>query len=226
MAQAQNNAPTSLYRSRRSFAKIPAVMDAPNLIAIQTESFKWFQNEGLDEAFQDICPIESNAKNMRVEIGKHEFGEPKYTVDECRLKDVTYQAPLFAEVRFMNLETGERIKEQDASWATSRLRPRVAPSSSTGMERVVVSQLVQLARRLLRHRARQDEQRERSTPKVIPSRGAWLEFETDKRDILSVHRPQAQAAGHLAARPGPGRNARGNGGMPGRVEMVLRTLDH
>lgn len=87
-------------------------MDVPNLIAIQTESFDWFKEEGLDQAFADICPIESNTKDMRVEVGKHEFGEPKYTVDECKIKDVSYQAPLFAEVRFTNLETGE-IKEQD-----------------------------------------------------------------------------------------------------------------
>ena len=87
-------------------------MDVPNLIAIQTESFKKFVDEGLTNAFNDISPIESNTKDMCVEFGKHEFGEPKYSVDECKERDVSYQAPLFAEIRFINRETGE-IKEQD-----------------------------------------------------------------------------------------------------------------
>ena len=112
MAMDKKSAPTSLYRDRRSFAKIPDVMDVPNLIAIQTESFDWFKNEGLAQAFADVCPIENNTGDMCVEFGKHEFGEPKYTVDECKEKDVTYQAPLFVEIRFINRETGE-IKEQD-----------------------------------------------------------------------------------------------------------------
>ena len=102
VAKAENSAPTSLYRERRSFAKIPDVMDVPNLIAIQTESFDWFKNEGLAQAFADVCPIENNTGDMCVEFGKHEFGEPKYTVDECKEKDVTYQAPLFVEIRFIN----------------------------------------------------------------------------------------------------------------------------
>ena len=110
MAQDKNAGQTVLYRNRRSFAKIPDVMDVPNLIAIQTDSFKWFMNEGLDQAFQDIAPIENNTKDMCVEFGDHKFGEPKYTVDECKEKDVSYQAPLFVEIRFINRETGE-IKE-------------------------------------------------------------------------------------------------------------------
>ena len=84
MAMDKKSAPTSLYRDRRSFAKIPDVMDVPNLIAIQTESFDWFKNEGLAQAFADVCPIENNTGDMCVEFGKHEFGEPKYTVDECK----------------------------------------------------------------------------------------------------------------------------------------------
>ena len=112
MVQSEKPDSTSRYRDRRSFAKIPDVMDVPNLIAIQTDSFKKFMDEGLSSAFQDICPIESNTKDMCVEFGKHEFGEPKYGVDECKARDVSYQAPLFAEIRFTNRETGE-IKEQD-----------------------------------------------------------------------------------------------------------------
>ena len=105
MAQGKTTDQTSLYRDRRSFAKIPDVMDVPNLIAIQTDSFEFFKGEGLAQAFQDISPIENNTKDMCVEFGKHEFGEPKYTVDECKEKDVSYQAPLFVEIRFINRET-------------------------------------------------------------------------------------------------------------------------
>ena len=116
MAQGKKSAPTSLYRDRRSFAKIPDVMDVPNLIAIQTESFDWFKNEGLAQAFADVCPIENNTGDMCVEFGKHEFGEPKYTVDECKEKDVTYQAPLFVE----STVRPARLRSRRCSWATSR----------------------------------------------------------------------------------------------------------
>ena len=84
MAKSENTTPTCTYRERRSFAKIPDVMDVPNLIGIQIDSFKWFVTEGLDQAFADISPIENSTKDMYVEFGKHEFGDPKYTVDECK----------------------------------------------------------------------------------------------------------------------------------------------
>ena len=141
MAQGKTSAPTSLYRNRRSFAKIPDVMDVPNLIAIQTESFEWFKEEGLAQAFADVCPIENNTKDMCVEFGRHEFGEPKYTVDECKEKDVSYQAPLFVEIRFINRETGE-IKEQDVFMGDFPLMTPRGTFIINGTERVVVSQLV------------------------------------------------------------------------------------
>jgi DNA-directed RNA polymerase subunit beta len=98
VAKSQKTAPTSNYRVRRSFAKIPDVMDVPNLIGIQIDSFKWFMTEGLSQAFADISPIENSTKDMCVEFGDHEFGEPKYTVEECKEKDVSYQAPLFVMI--------------------------------------------------------------------------------------------------------------------------------
>ena len=83
MAKVERSASTNSYRQRHSFAKIPAVMDVPNLIAIQTESFEWFKNEGLTQAFEDVCPIENNTKDMCVDFGNHNFGAPKYNVDQC-----------------------------------------------------------------------------------------------------------------------------------------------
>ena len=94
-------------------------MDVPNLIAIQTESFDWFKNEGLAQAFADVCPIENNTGDMCVEFGKHEFGEPKYTVDECKEKDVTYQAPLLLRSASSTVRPA-RSRSRRCSWATSR----------------------------------------------------------------------------------------------------------
>ena len=116
-------------------------MDVPNLIAIQTESFKQFVDQGLATAFADISPIESNNKDMCVEFGRHEFGEPKYSVDECKARDVSYQAPLFAQIRFINRETGE-IKEQDVFMGDFPLMTPRGTFIINGTERVVVSQLV------------------------------------------------------------------------------------
>lgn len=226
MAQAEKTAPNSLYRSRRSFAKIPDVMDVPNLIAIQTDSFSWFKDEGLDQAFQDICPIESNTKDMRVDIGKHEFGEPKYSVDECKTKDVSYQAPLFAEVRFTNLETGE-IKEQDVFMGDFPLMTPRGTFIINGTERVVVSQLVRSPG--VYFGAERDKTSDKTlyNAKVIPSRGAWLEFETDKRDILSmrIDRKRKQPATLLVRALGLAETREEIIELLGNSEMVLRTLD-
>ncbi len=226
MAQGKNTAPTSLYRDRRSFAKIPDVMDVPNLIAIQTESFDWFKEEGLAQAFADICPIENNTKDMAVEFGRHEFGEPKYTVDECKEKDVSYQAPLFVEIRFINRETGE-IKEQDVFMGDFPLMTPRGTFIINGTERVVVSQLVRSPG--VYFAAERDKTSDKTiySAKVIPSRGAWLEFETDKRDLLSVRidRKRKQPATLLVRALGLAETREEIIELLGDSEMVLRTLD-
>ncbi|MGN0034545.1 MAG: DNA-directed RNA polymerase subunit beta, partial [Coriobacteriales bacterium] len=99
------------YHERRNFAKIPEVMEPPNLIAVQTESFRWLLGEGLDEAFEDVSPIESKDNKLMLEFGKHEFGDPKHSIEECKEKNITYQASLLVDARFVNKETGE-VKEQ------------------------------------------------------------------------------------------------------------------
>ena len=193
MAKAKTSAPTSLYRNRRSFAKIPDVMDVPNLIAIQTDSFKWFKEEGLQQAFQDIAPIENSTKDMCVEFGKHEFGEPKYTVDECKEKDVSYQAPLFVEIRFINRETGE-IKEQNVFMGDFPLMTNRGTFIINGTERIVVSQLVRSPG--VYYSSEMDSGKQIYKAQIIPSRGAWLEFEVDKRDqlMVSIDRKRKQSA--------------------------------
>ena len=226
MAKAKTSAPTSLYRNRRSFAMIPDVMDVPNLIAIQTDSFKWFKEEGLQQAFQDIAPIENSTKDMCVEFGKHEFGEPKYTVDECKEKDVSYQAPLFVEIRFINRETGE-IKEQNVFMGDFPLMTNRGTFIINGTERVVVSQLVRSPGVYFSSERDKTSDKTIYNAKVIPSRGAWLEFETDKRDILSVRidRKRKQPATLLVRALGLAETREEIIDLLGSDDMVLRTLD-
>ena len=226
VAQDKNAGQTVLYRNRRSFAKIPDVMDVPNLIAIQTDSFKWFMSEGLDQAFQDIAPIENNTKDMCVEFGDHRFGDPKYTVDECKEKDVSYQAPLYVEIRYINRETGE-IKEQEVFMGDFPLMTNRGTFIINGTERVVVSQLVRSPGVYFGSERDKASDKTLYNAKVIPSRGAWLEFETDKRDILSVRidRKRKQPATLLVRALGLAETREEIIDLLGSDEMVLRTLD-
>ena len=102
---------TATERKRVSFGKIPEAMELPNLISVQRESFERFKDEGLREAFKESSPIQSQNHVLEVTFGEHQFGDPAHTVEECREKDMTYQAPLLTDVRLTNKETGE-IKEQ------------------------------------------------------------------------------------------------------------------
>ena len=226
MGKAENFDSTRHYRPRRSFAKIPDVMDVPNLIAIQTESFKQFVDQGLATAFADISPIESNNKDMCVEFGRHEFGEPKYSVDECKARDVSYQAPLFAEIRFINRETGE-IKEQDVFMGDFPLMTPRGTFIINGTERVVVSQLVRSPGVYFSSERDKTSDKTIYNAKIIPSRGAWLEFETDKRDVLSVRidRKRKQPATLLLRALGIAETREEIIDLLGDSEMVIRTLD-
>ncbi len=172
-------------RERRSFAKIPEVLDVPNLIAIQRDSFTWFLDEGLRETFQDISPIEDFTGTLAVEFGAHEFGEPKYSVEECKEKDMSFQAPLFVDVRFINKETGE-MKEQSVFMGDFPLMTDRGTFVINGTERVVVSQLVRSPGVYYAEELDKTTDKIIYTAKVIPARGAWLELETDRRDIVSV----------------------------------------
>jgi len=176
---------SAVRRERRSFAKIPEVLDVPNLIALQRDSFKWFLEEGLRDTFHDISPIEDFTGTLAVEFGDHEFGDPKYTVEECKEKDMSFQAPLFVEVRFINKETGE-MKEQQVFMGDFPLMTDRGTFVINGTERVVVSQLVRSPGVYYSTETDKTSDKEIYTAKVIPARGAWLELETDRRDIVSV----------------------------------------
>lgn len=173
------------YRQRRTFAKIPEILEVPNLIDIQRKSFQWFLEEGLRETFDDISPIQDFTGNLKVVFAGHEFGDPKYSVEECKEKDMSYQAPLFVEVAFLNEETGE-IKEQQVFMGDFPLMTDRGTFVINGTERVVVSQLVRSPGVYYSQEFEKTTDKAIFSTKVIPARGAWLELETDKKDIVSV----------------------------------------
>ena len=172
-------------RRRLSFAKIPESLPVPDLIGIQKQSFVWFMGDGLAEIFRDISPIEDFTGTMAVEFGEHTFGDPKFDVDECKEKDMNYAAPLFVEVRLMNKETGE-IKEQSVFMGDFPLMTDKGTFIFNGTERVVVSQLVRSPGVYFNSEIDKDTDKVLFSGKIIPSRGAWLELEIDKKDTLGV----------------------------------------
>ena len=216
----------NVYRDRLSFAKLPEVMDIPNLISIQVDSFNNLMTEGLDETFASMSPIENSAKTLCVEFGAHEFGDPKHSVEECKKRDISYQAPLFVDIRFINKETGE-MQESNVFMGDFPLMTNRGTFIINGTERVVVSQLVRSPG--VYFSAERDKTSDRTiyNAKVIPTRGAWLEFETDKRDVLSIRidRKRKQPATLLLRALGIAETRDEIIDLLGDSEMVERTLE-
>ena len=129
-------------RARKEFSRLKHVLDLPNLIDIQKASFQWFMEEGLRETIDDISPIEDYTGTLAVEFAEYKFGEPQFTIQECREKDTTYQVPLSMTVRFVNKETGE-IREQTVFMGDFPMMTDVGTFIINGTERVIVTQLVQ-----------------------------------------------------------------------------------
>ena len=184
---------TATERKRVSFGKIPEAMELPNLISVQRESFKRFKDEGLREAFKESSPIQSQNHVLEVTFGEHQFGDPAHTVEECREKDMTYQAPLLTDVRLTNKETGE-IKEQLVFMGDFPMMTDQGTFIINGTERIVVSQLVRSPG--VYYSSEMDSGKQIYKAQIIPSRGAWLEFEVDKRDqlMVSIDRKRKQSA--------------------------------
>jgi len=192
---------------RISFAKISEPLQVPDLLALQVDSFDWLVgNEtwqarvaaaeaegrsdlsgpsGLEEIFEEISPIEDFSGTMSLSFRDHRFEPPKNTVDECKERDVTYSAPLFVTAEFMNNETGE-IKSQTVFMGDFPLMTRKGTFVINGTERVVVSQLVRSPGVYFERTPDKTSDKDIFTAKIIPSRGAWLEFEVDKRDMVGV----------------------------------------
>ena len=167
-------------RERHSFAKIPHVLEIPNLIELQKASFEWFKTEGLAEAFSSISPIKDFTGNLVLEFGEHSLGEPKYSVEECRERDMTYSAPLRVRVRLITAESGEikGIPDQEIFMGDFPLMTDKGTFMINGAERVIVSQLVR-SPGVYFNSDSDTNNRPTYNGTIIPNRGAWIEFETD-----------------------------------------------
>ncbi|HHW82823.1 MAG TPA: DNA-directed RNA polymerase subunit beta, partial [Actinomycetales bacterium] len=205
---------------RVSFAKIKEPMQAPDLLGLQTESFDWLlgnetwqarvadaekrgdrnvpTTSGLEEIFEEISPIEDFGQTMSLSFHDHRFEPPKYSAEECKEKDFTYSAPLFVTAEFHNYTTGE-IKSQTVFMGDFPLMTSRGTFIINGTERVVVSQLVRSPGVYFEQQQDKTSDKDVFTAKVIPSRGAWLEFEIDKRDAVGVRidRKRKQSITHF-----------------------------
>jgi DNA-directed RNA polymerase subunit beta len=175
---------------RVSFARIPDIRPMPSLIQVQLDSFDWFKREGLKDLFAEISPIEDfTGKNLKLEFlfddDQDPFESPKYTEDQCRERDATYAAPLYVKARLTYKETGE-IQEKEVFMGDFPLMTKEGTFIINGAERVVVSQLVRSPGVYFTADTDPTTGRQLFAAKLIPNRGAWLEFETSNRDILSV----------------------------------------
>lgn len=172
-------------RERMSFSRVDEVMSLPNLLDVQTSSYKWLIDEGLKEVFDDVSPIEDYSGNLILEFVDYHLSEDiKYDIDESKQRDTNYSAPLKVKVRLINTETGE-VKEQEVFMGDLPLMTPTGTFVINGAERVVVSQLVRSPG------AYYKEDRDKTGKKIysatlIPNRGAWLEFETDAQGVINV----------------------------------------
>ncbi len=168
-------------RARTSFSRLKHVLDLPNLIDIQKASFQWFLEGGLLETIRDISPIEDYTGTLAVEFGDYRFGDPQFSIQECREKDLTYQAPLNMTVRFVNKETGE-IREQNVFMGDFPMMTEFGTFIINGTERVIVTQLVRSPGAYLMEP--KDATKQVFTANLMPSRGSWLELEIDKKGVV------------------------------------------
>ncbi|HSR31582.1 MAG TPA: DNA-directed RNA polymerase subunit beta, partial [Anaerolineae bacterium] len=168
---------------RKSFSKLPNILEVPNLIAVQTESFEWFKKKGLREILDDISPIVDYTGNYEVRFGDYEFRESTVSLKECRDKDQTYSLPLFIKVGFVNLESGVII-ENDVFMGEFPMMTEQGTFIINGTERVIVTQLVRSPGAYVM--SAKDPTKQVLVANLMPARGSWLEFEIDKRANVSV----------------------------------------
>ncbi|MDX1521202.1 MAG: DNA-directed RNA polymerase subunit beta, partial [Anaerolineae bacterium] len=171
--------------ARKSYARISDILELPRLIEVQLNSFEVFCAEGLGELFAEISPIVSFNKNLELHFLDYRFDEAKYSEKECRERDITFASPVWVKVRLVNKETGE-IQEQEVFMGDFPLMTKNGTFVINGAERVVVSQLIRSPGAYFTVDEDRATGRELSFAKLIPNRGAWLEFETSKRDLISV----------------------------------------
>ena len=215
---------TATERERVDFGKIPEAMELPNLISVQRNSFERFKDEGLREAFKESSPIQSQNHVLEVSFGEHQFGDPAHDVEECREKDMTYQAPLLTDVRLTNKETGE-IKEQLVFMGDFPMMTEQGTFIINGTERIVVSQLVRSPG--VYFSTEMDSGKQIYKAQIIPARGAWLEFEVDKRDqlMVSIDRKRKQSATMFLRALGIAVTNDEIYELLGKTDIIERTID-
>lgn len=172
-------------RERRNYSRVKTNVELPNLIKVQTKSFKWFVDKGLGELFRDISPIQNFTENLELYFEGYEFGDPKYGTTQSKDKDMTYSKPLRVNVKLVNTDTGE-IKQQKIFMGDF---PMMTPTGSfiiNGSERVIVSQIVRSAGVFFSENIDKKTLRSKYLGQVIPTRGAWLEYEIGSKDALFV----------------------------------------
>ena len=176
---------SAVQNSRLSFAKIPKVLDIPDLLIIQKDSFKWFIEEGLKEILDEISPIEDFSGRFSLEFLNHYFEEPLKSLEDCKITDSTFSQPLYVTAQFLDRETGQ-IKQQTVFLGDFPIMSDTGTFIINGTERVIVSQLVRSPGVYFSQEIDKTSDKEVFIGKMIPGRGAWLEFDTDKRDTLGV----------------------------------------
>jgi len=178
--------PRLASRERLSFSNLAEVLELPDLIAVQRDSFQWFLDEGIAEVLNDISPIEDFTGTLKLELSDHVFDPPKHSEEECRQRDMTFARPLFVTARFMNATTGE-IKEQTVFMGDFPMMTDRGTFIINGTERIVVSQLVRSPGVYFGITPDKTQpEKDVVDAKIIPGRGAWLEFEVDKKDVCYV----------------------------------------
>jgi len=171
------------YRERRSYAKTKSAIELNNLLEIQKKSYDWFMTEGIEEVFKDIFPVESFTGNQILELGEYHFEEPRYSIKGCKDRYATYAAPLKVQARLFNQETGE-VKEQDIYLGDMPIMTESGTFIINGAERVIVSQLVRSPSVYFGREVDKKNGKVIITSQIIPTRGTWLELETDARDTI------------------------------------------
>jgi len=172
------------HRQRRSFSRIRNTYELTDLLEIQKKSYNWFITEGIKEVFEDLFPVENFSGTLSLEFGDYHFDEPRYTIRQSKDRETTYAAPLKVEVRLFNHETGE-VKEQEIFLGDMPMMTDSGSFVINGAERVIVSQLVR-SPSVYFNEETDKSGRVSITSQIIPTRGTWLEYETDARDVLYV----------------------------------------
>ena len=172
------------YRKRRNFSMIKNSLELDNLLQIQKESYQWFVTTGIKEVFEDLFPIESFSGSLSLEFGEYEFDTPRYSLKECKDRQITYASPLKVQTRLFNNETGE-VKEQEIFLGDMPLMTESGTFIINGAERVIVSQLVR-SPSVYYSKELDKNGKPVFASKVIPTRGTWLEYETDAKDVIYV----------------------------------------